>query len=164
LVESVNIPFNAIIRHHSQSFVYSKDDVAVMKKVFEIVKKLGGDGIVVGGLTKEHVVDQEVLKELLDVADDLDVTFHIAVDVVRNQEEALETLADYPQIKRIATSGGEYQAPQVPDKIKKLIHLSQHAHLEIMIAGGLKEDNFKEFYENVQPKEVHFGSGIRIDE
>lgn len=164
VAESVNIPFNAIIRPHSQSFVYNKDDVAVMKKDIEIVKKLGGDGIVLGPLTKEHVVDQEVLKELLDVADDLDVTFHKAFDVVRNQEEALETLAKYPQIKRIATSGGEYQAPQVPDKIKKLIHLSQHTHLEIMIAGGLKEDNFKEFYRNVQPKEVHFGSGIRIDE
>ena len=164
VAQSVNIPFNAIIRPHSQSFIYNEDDLNVMKKDIQMVKKLGGHGIVIGPLTADHVIDEEALKQLLDVVEGLDVTFHKAFDVVRSQEEALECLSRYPQVKRIATSGGLQRAPQVPEKMKKLIQLAEETHLEIMVAGGLREDNFKEFYNEVKPKEVHFGSGIRIDE
>lgn len=163
VIKVVNIPFNVIIRPHSQSFIYNIDDLTVMKKDIEMVKMFGANGIVIGALTSEKVIDEEVLKQLLDVADDLDVTFHKAFDDVRNQEEALECLANYPQVKRIATSGGPKPAPQAPQEIKKLIQLASHTHLGIMVAGGLQVDNFKEFYEETKPKEVHFGSGIRKD-
>lgn len=164
VVQVINIPFNVIIRPHSQSFIYNENDLTVMKKDIKMVKKLGGNGIVLGALTPEKVIDEEVLKRLLDVAEGLDVTFHKAFDFARNQEEALECLSNYHQVKRIATSGGPHHAPQVPQKIKKLIQLASNTHLEIMIAGGLRVDNFKEFYEEVKPKEVHFGSGIRKEE
>lgn len=163
VAKEVSIPFNVIVRPHSQSFIYNADDLVVMKQDIEIVKKLGGSGIVIGPLTPEKVIDEEALKELLDVSDGLDVTIHKAFDDVRNQEEALHCLAKYPQVKRIATSGGPQPAPEVPEKIKKLIKLASDTHLEIMIAGGLREDNFQTFYEQTAPKEVHFGSGVRVD-
>ncbi len=164
VVKVINIPFNVIIRPHSQSFIYNKDDLTVMKNDIQVVRKLGGHGIVIGALTPEKVIDEEVLKQLLDIADGLDVTFHKAFDFVRNQEEALECLSNYSQVKRIATSGGPHPAPQVPQNIKKLIQLAGDTHLEIMVAGGLRVGNFKEFYEETKPLEVHFGSGIRKEE
>lgn len=164
VAQSVSIPFNAIIRPHSQSFIYNQDDLTVMKKDIQMIKKLGGNGIVIGALTSDYVIDEEALKQLLDVAEGLDVTFHKAFDSVRNQEEALECLSYYPQVKRLATSAGPQHAPQVPKIMKELIQLAKDTHLEIMVAGGLREDNFKEFYHEVKPKEVHFGSGVRKDE
>jgi len=164
VAELIETPFNVIIRPHTQSFVYNNDDVKIMKKDIQTVKESGGNGIILGPLTEDRVVDQEDLKQLLDITGDLDVTFHKAFDYVRSQEEALETLSKYPQVKRVATSGGMQRASLVPKRIKKLIELSHTSHLEIMLAGGLKEDNFKTFYQNVKPKEVHFGSGIREDE
>lgn len=164
VVKTISIPFNTIIRPHSQSFIYNKDDLTVMKKDIQMVKKLGGDGIVIGALTAESVIDENALKQLLEVSEGLDVTFHKAFDFAQNQEEALECLSRYPQIKRIATSGGLQGAADVPMKIKRLIDLAKETHLEIMVAGGLREDNFKEFYNKVQPKEVHFGSGVRIED
>jgi len=162
VTRSISIPFNTIIRPHSQSFIYNEDDLAVMKKDIQMVKELGGNGIVIGALTADHVIDEEVMKQLLESAEGLDVTFHKAFDFVRDQEEALKCLSQYPQIKRIATSGGPQGATLVPHKMKKLINLAKDTQIEIMVAGGLREDNFKEFYNKVKPKEVHFGSGIRL--
>jgi len=163
LVKTVDIPFNAIIRPHSQSFVYDHDDVAVMIKDIQMVKELGGSGIVIGTLTKEHVVDEKTLKYLLDAAGDLDVTFHKAFDYTRDQHEALACLAKYPKVKRIATSGGLQSATEVPGKMRELIQLAKQTHLNIMVAGGLHEGNFKAFYNEVKPDEVHFGSGVRTE-
>lgn len=163
VVKSVDIPFNAIIRPHSQSFVYDEDDVAVMIKDIQMVKELNGSGIVIGALTNDYVVDEETLKHLLDAAGDLDVTFHKAFDFARNQHEALECLSKYPKVKRIATSGGLQSATEVPGKMRELIQLAKQTHLNIMVAGGLREDNFQAFYNDVKPDEVHFGSGVRTD-
>lgn len=164
VIKEITIPFNVIIRPHSQSFIYNDDDLKVMKKDIEMVKQLGANGIVIGALTPERIVDEDILKQLLDVADGLDVTFHKAFDFARNQEEALECLSHYPQVKRIATSGGLNPAPDVPENIKKLIQLANDTHLDIMIAGGLRMDNYKAFYEETKPKEMHFGSGVREEE
>lgn len=163
VIKEVNIPFNVIIRPHSQSFIYNKDDVTVMKKDIQKVKDLGGDGIVIGPLTSDKVIDEEVLKQLLDEAGKLDVTIHKAFDFVRDQEEALECLSNYPQVKRILTSGGPQPAPAVPQKIKRLMQLASDTHLKIMVGGGLREDNFRQFYEEVKPEEIHFGSGVRVE-
>jgi len=164
VASEIKIPFHVIIRPHSQSFVYSEDDVKVMERDIEMVKKLGGNGVVFGPLTEEGTIDEEVLKRLLYVAEDLDVTIHKAFDFVRDQEEALYCLAKYPQIKRIGTSGGNQPAPEVPSVIKNLIRLAEGTSLEIMIAGGLLPSNFEKFYQEVRPKEVHFGSGVRVEE
>jgi len=164
VANEIQIPFNVIVRPHSQSFVYNEDDIKVMKKDIEIVKKLGANGIVIGPLTKINTIDENALEELIDVAGDLEITIHKAFDVVRDQEEALECLAKYPQITRIATSGGEQPAPNVVNKMKKLIKSAQKKGITIMVAGGLRVDNFEKFYREVQPKEVHLGSGVRIND
>lgn len=163
VTEEVTIPFNVIIRPHSQSFIYNRNDLSTMKRDIRMVKQLGGDGIVIGPLTPNNVIDEEALKHLLDEAEGLDVTIHKAFDFTPNFEEALECLAKYPQISRIATSGGNQPAPEVPQKIKELIRLASNTHIEIMIAGGLDPDNFEQFCKETNPKEVHFGSGVRID-
>lgn len=164
VANAVDIPFNVIVRPHSQSFIYNNDDIEVMQKDIEMTKQLGADGIVIGMLTPDHVIDEEVLKQLLHTAEGLDVTFHRAFDFVRDQEEALVCLAKYPQVKRVLTAAGQQPAPASIPNMKRLIKLAEDTHLEIMAGYGLKTDTFSEFYKEVNPKEVHFGSGVREDE
>lgn len=164
VAEEVTIPFHVIVRPHSHSFIYNEDDVKVMRRDIEIIKLLGASGIVIGPLKEDRTIDEEVLKQLLEVAEDLDVTFHKAFDHVRNQEEALSCLMKYPQIRRIATSGGNQPAPKSISQIKKLIKLTEASSIDIMIAGGLRPENFEAFYQETRPKEVHFGSGVRVEE
>lgn len=164
VLEVVTIPINVIIRPHSQSFIYNKEDVSVMEKDIQLVNDLGANGIVVGPLTTDGIIDEEVLKQLLDKVGDMDVTIHKAFDFIHDQEKALECLSKYPQVKLILTSGGSQSATEVPRKIQKLTQLADKTHLKIMVGGGLREDNFQEFYAKVKPNEIHFGSGVRVEE
>lgn len=163
-VEAVEIPINVIVRPHSQSFLYNEDDVATMITDIEMIKSLGANGIVIGPLTAEHTIDEEVLKRLLWVAGDLDITIHRAFDFARDQKEALECLANYPQVKTILTSGGQRKATEAITEIRELIALSADTHLTVMAGHGLRVDSFEDFYKEIQPTEVHFGSGARINE
>lgn len=163
-VESVNIPINVIIRPHSQSFIYNKNDVEVMKRDINMVKSLGANGIVIGALTKDHTMDDEVLTELLAVSDSLDVTIHRAFDFSRDQKEALLKLAEYKQITTILTAGGNYRAPEAVEQINELMAMASETHLSIMTGHGLRLDTFETFYEATKPEFVHFGTGARINE
>jgi copper homeostasis protein len=52
-VSSVRIPINVMVRPHSQSFCYSKDDLAIMKQDIRIIRSLGANGVVSGMLDEE---------------------------------------------------------------------------------------------------------------
>src|SRR5690625_1394423 len=105
-VEAVSIPINVIVRPHNASFVMDEDDIFTMLYDIDMIKKLGANGIVIGPITKEGIVDEEALKRLLDASEGLDVVFHRGFDRVRDQFEALETILKYEQITTILTSGG----------------------------------------------------------
>ncbi|MBS4195624.1 copper homeostasis protein CutC [Lederbergia citri] len=160
-LEMATIPINVIIRSHSQSFFYESSEVDTMIRDIRMVRKLGANGIVIGALTENGQVDVEVMKRLLEEAEGLDVTFHRAIDFSRNLEETLEALTQFNQVKRILTAGGRKPATESVPTIKRLMELAENTHLNIMPGYGLRVETFKEFYDEVQPKEIHFGSGVR---
>lgn len=163
-IEAVNIPINVIVRPHSQSFLHNEDDLATMIADIEMIKKLGANGIVIGALTAKHTIDEEALKRLIWAAGDLHITIHRAFDFARDQKEALECLAKYTQVKTILTSGGKRKATEAITEIKELMELAADTHLTIMAGHGLRVNSFEGFYKEIQPDEVHFGSGVRINE
>src|SRR5690606_1477503 len=136
----------------------------VMKRDINMVKSLGANGIVIGALTKDHTMDDEVLTELLAVTDSLDVTIHRAFDFARDQKEALLKLAEYKQITTILTAGGNYRDTEAVEQINELIAMASETHLSIMTGHGLRLDTFETFYEATKPEYVHFGTGARINE
>lgn len=161
-VRNAKIPINVMIRPHSKSFVYDENDIETMIKDIQIAKKLGANGIVFGALTKDGQIDKEVVKRLLAEAEGLDVTFHRAFDYSRNLEEAFECLAEFNQIKRILTAGGKNKATMNIEPLKKLIQLLKQTHIKIMTGYGLRVESLSYFVREVKPEEVHFGSGVRI--
>lgn len=163
VLEEVHVPFNVMIRPHSQSFIYNEDDIRVMQRDIAHVRELGVNGIVLGGLTEDKEIDTDFLERMLEVSGDLEVTFHKAFDEVPDQLQALETLMKYEQVTTIATSGGLGGACDNEAHLRKLIEKTRGSHLSIMIAGGLTVDNFAGFHKRVKAEAVHFGSGVRID-
>lgn len=162
-VETVDIPINVIVRPHSQSFQYNKDDLKCMITDIETIKNLGANGIVIGPLTSKGTVDEETLKQLLESSGDLEVTFHRAFDFARDQREALACLSNYPQVTRVLTAGGNYNAPDAVNELNQLVEDTKNTNLTIMAGHGLRVDTFKDFYNHTNVREVHFGSGVRIN-
>ncbi|TGV02301.1 copper homeostasis protein CutC, partial [Mesorhizobium sp. M00.F.Ca.ET.186.01.1.1] len=109
-VKAVSIPVNVMVRPHSQSFCYTKDELRVMKEDVRVVRELGAAGVVFGMLTPDKQLDRDGLELLLEEANGLNVTFHRAFDEAVSQLEALDILLQYPQVKTILTSGGKRTA------------------------------------------------------
>src|SRR5688572_33311307 len=89
---AVRIPVFVIVRPRGGEFVYTQEEIGVMRLDVEAARMLGADGVVIGALTRETRVDVEQLGPLIDAAAKLPVTFHRAFDLAQNHEQALESL------------------------------------------------------------------------
>lgn len=162
-VESVSIPVNVIVRPHGRTFVYSEDDVQEMLHDIDIVKEIGANGIVIGAITKDGVVDEKTIERLLERANGLEIVFHRAIDAARDQLEALETILQYKEITTVLTSGGTDKATDLNSSIKDMIARTKDTHLTIMPGSGIYLDTLQGFVADVHPDAIHIGSGIRYD-
>jgi len=161
VVKGVQIPVNVMIRPHSSGFIYTDDEIELMKKDIEIARDLGAKGVVLGVLTEENEIDFEKLESLLSVCKGLDVTFHRAIDetdVVRSVEQ----LSRYKEITTILTSGG-LSAPLKDNAvlIKKMIACA--GHIDILLGGGLTLENVAVIKTQTGAQHFHFGSAIRTN-
>ena len=162
-VEHATIPINALIRPYASGFHYTDDEFKAMLKEIEMARKAKVSGVVIGALTADQKIDHEALKRMLDVAGDLDVTYHRAIDVTENVEGSLEELMRYQQISRVLTAGGTKPAYESIDTLKRMVELTKGEHLQIMPGYGLNATNIEAFLSEVNVSEIHMGSGVRVD-
>jgi copper homeostasis protein len=150
---AVRIPVYVLIRPRGGGFVYTDEEVGVMRLDVEASRMLGADGVVVGALTRDARVDVERVKLLTAGAAELPVTFHRAFDFTRDLDEAAETLARNG-VSRVLTSGG---APRAMDGVERMAALvTRWGHdLEIMAGGGVREDNIREIVQRTRVHEIH---------
>jgi len=154
---------NVMIRPHSRSFRYDDDDLGVMLRDIESVRRIGAAGVVLGTLTATGGVDFSSLEKLLAAAGELDVTFHRAFDEIKDQVGALRSLSAYPQISRILTSGGAAPAPQALPRLRELNDAASGTGLRILAGHGLTPDSLDAVLRETGVPEVHFGSAVRED-
>ncbi|MCR8644723.1 copper homeostasis protein CutC [Paenibacillus sp. N1-5-1-14] len=160
---AVSIPIQVMVRPHSRSFCYDADDLRVMERDIEAIRKVGrsGVGVVLGTLTTNGQIDHYALERLLSAAGDIGVTFHRAFDEIEDQESAYDQLSKYPQIYRILTSGGQANVRHAVPRMKRLVKLSRDSHVRILAGSGLNIDSLQTFIQETGVQEVHFGSGVR---
>ena len=91
-LENLNIPIFPMIRARGGNFVYSKEEIEIMKEDIRVFKKLGVKGVVFGFLTFDNKIDLELTKELVELAAPMEVTFHKAIDEISNPLDYIEDL------------------------------------------------------------------------
>lgn len=160
VVNSVKIPVNVMIRHHAKSFVYSKEDISIMQKDIGVVKEIGANGVVFGVLDKNNNIDEKNLNVLLKCCDNLDITFHRAIDE-SNTIDSVKILKDYDKITNILTSGGKGSIFDNIQMIKNMMLSSNH--IKILLGGGLNFNNIEKIKELTKASNFHFGTAIRIN-
>src|SRR5215475_14093032 len=85
----LKIGLQVIIRPRGGDFLYSNDELDVMRDDIRVAKDLGADGVVTGCLTSEGDIDRACIEELIRLARPLNVTFHRAFDMCREPQKAL---------------------------------------------------------------------------
>lgn len=160
VVNSVKIPVNVMIRHHAKSFIYSEEDIGIMQKDISIIKEIGANGVVFGMLDKDNNIDEKNLNVLLECCDNLDITFHRAIDE-SNIMDSIKILTDYDKITNILTSGGRGSIVDNIQIIKNMMFSSNH--IKILLGGGLNFNNIEKIKESTKASNFHFGTAIRIN-
>lgn len=161
IVKMVRIPVNVMIRPHSKSFVYIREEMDVMKKDIHIAKESGANGVVFGVLNEDGKICEEGIQELVEHSGGMDITFHRAIDELDDTVEGIKILSGYPQIKTVLTSGGKGNITGNIHVIKEMIKNSDH--INVMVGGGLNFENINQMIEEIGASQYHFGTAVRYN-
>lgn len=140
--QSVGIPVHVMIRPRGGDFCYTPTEIQVMKSDIIFTKQSGADGLVLGVLNPDGTVNENLLQELVSLAQPLPVTFHRAFDMTPEPFKALETLI-LCKINCILTSGQQNKAFDGKDLIEDLVNQAQK-RVEIMAGSGLNIGNVQQ--------------------
>src|SRR5207249_1966659 len=131
--ERLAIKLFVLIRPRPGDCHYDTAEYEAMHDDIEAAKRLGADGVVIGGLTRDGDLDVAGIERLIGAARPLAVTFHRAFDVARDPFATLELLIELG-CDRVLTSG---RAPTAEQGIPTLARLVRHAEGKIgILAGG----------------------------
>lgn len=155
--KNINIPIAVIIRPRGGDFVYSNDEFEIMKRDIMICKELGVETVVLGILNRDNTIDIDRTRELVELANGLKVTFHMAFDEIDNKIEALNQLISMG-IHRVLTKGCKSCAEEGKFVLKELVEKSK-GKIIILVGGKVTYKNYKELSNFIRCKEVH-GSKI----
>ncbi len=149
-IDSLNIPVFILIRPREGDFIYSNEEFELMKNDIVKFKEMGCKGIVSGVLNGDNSIDIKRTKELIELSEPLEFTFHRAFDIVKDPVEEIENLIKMG-INRVLTSGQKEKAIDGLLLLEKLNNISKN-RIVIMPGSSISKNNLKNF---TLFKEVH---------
>ncbi|MDG5798890.1 copper homeostasis protein CutC [Marinilabiliaceae bacterium ANBcel2] len=150
---SSKIDIFPIIRPRGGDFNFSNEEFNQMKFDITEAKKAGCHGIATAIVNAENRIDKTRLKELVDIAYPLEVTFIRAFDIIYDPFEALEDIID-SGCKRLLTSGMATTALEGAETLKKLITQANN-RISIMPGSGINSKNIESLIKTTGAKEYH---------
>jgi len=153
-----------MVRPRGGNFVYSTIEHEMMKKDLTIIKDLDSHGVVFGSLTADNRIDRQKTKELIDLSEDMETTFHMAFDEISrdNQKSELDWLIEN-KVTRILTHGG--REGTVFDNLPWLKELVNYAagRIEILVGGGVTHENWQQLAESLPTNQFHGTKIVPLD-
>lgn len=153
-----SIPVYPIVRPRGGGFCYLEDEYTAMKEDIKTFKQLGCKGIAIGLLKKNNQIDLTRLKEVIELAAPMGVTFIRAFDVTPNPEEALEIIIE-AGCERVLTSGQASKAIEAIALLKKLV-LQAGNRISIMPGSGVRANNLDKLIRETKAWEYHSSARI----
>lgn len=153
VVEKLNIPAFVIIRPRGGDFYYTPEEIEIMKEDIKICKELGVKGVVIGALNRDNTINYDVIKEMIDLAKPMSITFHKAIDELENPVTEVKKLANLG-VNRILTSGTKETALEGKNILREMIKEAGE-DIIIIVAGKVTKDNLNEISNLIPAKEYH---------
>lgn len=157
----VGLRVHVMIRPRPGDFVYSADEIAVMREDILLARQSGAEGVVFGLLTAGGDVDVEATATLVAHARPMEVTFHRAIDVARDLHRALKAVME-AGADRVLTSGGRLSALEGAEELRVMVQeagaqsgIQPGATLRVMAGGGVRAENIPELARRTGVTEFH---------
>lgn len=149
----LSIPVHVLIRPRGGDFAYSDDEHHTMLADIAHCRAAGCAGIVTGALDPGGSVDVARCRELVEAAGDLHVTFHRAIDVARDPEQALEDIIALG-CRRVLSSGGAASAPLGADLLRRLLQRAA-GRITVMPGAGITAANIARLRRDTGATDFH---------
>lgn len=153
VVEKLNIPAFVIIRPRGGDFYYTPEEIEIMKEDIKLCKELGVKGVVIGALNRDNTINYTAIKEMIDLAKPMSITFHKAIDELENPVTEIKKLANLG-VNRILTSGTKETALEGQNILREMIKEAGE-DIIIIVAGKVTKDNLNEISNLIPAKEYH---------
>nr|AEE61696.1 unknown [Dendroctonus ponderosae] len=155
------VPVYCLLRCRPGHFVYTPEEIEIMKEDAKILRRSGANGFVFGALADNGDVDMKICREIIKICHPLPLTFHRAFDFVRRPTIEVEVIIDLG-FERILTSGKQQTAQMGVKLIRKLIEQAG-TRISLMPGGGINKENVRFILENTEAEEIH-GSFKKLKE
>ncbi|WP_028752732.1 copper homeostasis protein CutC [Rhizobium leucaenae] len=153
-----SIPAYAMIRPRAGSFVYSADELDVMKNDIDAARHAGLPGVVLGASLPDGRLDGDTLRALVTHAGSHGKTLHRAFDLVPDIEEAVE-LAISLGFERILTSGRAKTAAEGLTGLEQAIAIAA-GRISIMPGSGVNIGTVGKLWPRLPISEIHASCSI----
>ena len=154
--KELKIPVFAMIRPRGADFLYSSQEIRVMMHDIQMAKELEMEGVVMGVLTPDGQVDTGIMKELIELARPMEVTFHRAFDLTPDAKRALRDLISLG-VNRVLTSGQYNTAFEGREVIRKLNEQAT-GKIVVMPGSGIREESVTDLLSNTGAREFHISA------
>jgi len=132
-----DIPIRCLIRPRGGDFLYSGEEILLMTRQIENLRKAGADGFVIGCLTPEGNLDKDAMMPLLHAAQGMGLTLHRCIDVSQDPYNTYLNTKELG-IDTVLTSGAASSSLLGMETIGKLLTLRDiHQGPEVLIGGGI---------------------------
>lgn len=157
VAQRVSIPVFVMVRPRSCDFLYSSAEIEMMHRDIYHAQQLGFPGVVFGVLTEDGEVDATAMRSLIREAEGMAITFHRAIDQVRDVFGAMDTLMGLG-VHRILSTGQVATVFEGMDVLREMVDFAQQ-RVKIM-AAGVRPHNVREIIEQTGADEVHSSASV----
>ena len=159
-VNDLGLRTHVLVRPRPGDFCYSDAEIIEIEETLMRCRTLGAAAVVVGFLTSEGTVDEELTRHIVRLAAPMEVTFHRAFDEAR--QAPIEALAAVIRAgcHRLLTSGQAPTAPEGAAVIRQLVqaaadHPLPTAPFKILAGSGITPLNVRQLIAATGVIEVH---------
>ena len=160
-VNQLNLYVHVLIRPRAGDFLYSKEELAIMRKDVAFCKEQGVQGVVFGFLNADGSVDKQRTCEFVELAHPMKTTFHRAFDRCAHPFMALDDLIDL-KIDYLLTSGQKATAMEGASMIRQLVEQAK-GRIKIMAGSGVRTHFLKELMEKTKASAFHLSARVEIE-
>lgn len=144
-----DIAIRCLMRPRPGDFLYTPEELEMMRLQILQLKAAGADGFVIGCLTPSGDLDTDAMIPLIEACGNSGITLHRCIDVSRDPLETYQ-LAGKLGIDTVLTSGAAASCKAGAETIAKLIALrDSHNGPEVLIGAGVNADIIRQFRRNL---------------
>ena len=142
-----DIPVRCLMRPRAGDFLYTPEELELLRRQILQLKAAGADGFVIGCLTAQGKLDSAAMEPLLEACGGAGITLHRCIDVSADPEQTYRDAAALG-IDTVLTSGGASDCLAGEMAIGRLIALREQLQgPEVLIGAGVNAAAIRHFRE-----------------